>query len=203
MTARIITGDVFAVLPTLTPGSVDCCVTSVPYWMLRSYLPADHPLKHRELGGEKTIGEYVERMVQVFRYVRGVLADHAVCFLNVGDSYVDGALALVPQRLALGLQTDGWMVRSVIVWCLAPGTVLYAKTATTEGPMTLHDLVRLDPSTVQLWTGEKWSRVLGWSPSQAEGALRFTLRSGETISCTAGHQWPLADGRLVRAEEIR
>src|SRR5262249_2473836 len=102
-----------------------------------------------------------------------------------------------------GLQTDGWMVRSVIVWCLAPGTVSYAKTATTEGPMTLHDLVRLDPSTVQLWTGEKWSRVLGWSPSQAEGALRFTLRSGETISCTAGHQWPLADGRPAMAVRRR
>jgi DNA modification methylase len=151
VSARIIQGNVFDVLPTLTPGSVDCVVTSVPYWMLRSYLPKDHPLKSLELGSEPSPAAYVANMVKVFGLVRDVMAEHAVCFLNVGDTYAydgkwggatsgrhrselhrknglprekrgtetglgDGSLCLIPQRLAIALQDDGWIVRSVIVW---------------------------------------------------------------------------------------
>jgi hypothetical protein len=87
VSARIIQGNVFDVLPTLKRGSVDCVVTSVPYWMLRSYLPKDHPLKSFELGSEPTPAAYVASMVKVFSLVRDVMAEHAVCFLNVGDTY--------------------------------------------------------------------------------------------------------------------
>jgi DNA modification methylase len=147
--ATVLQGDVFDVLPGLIPGSVDCVMTSPPYWMLRSYLPAGHPLKARELGQEKTPGEFVARMVDVFRLVRAAMADHAVAFVNIGDSYIDdskwggrtggkhvpelhgatsigrdrvatgipaGNLALIPQRLAIALADDGWIVRSVVVW---------------------------------------------------------------------------------------
>lgn len=151
MSSRILTGDVFDMLPTIAAGSVDCVVTSPPYWMLRSYLPKDHPLKPRELGSEKTPGEFVARMVEVFRLVRDTMADHATCWLNMGDSYANspsngqalkasltgnggaggcpstgrtkrepgidsGNLCLIPQRLAIALQDDGWLVRSVVVW---------------------------------------------------------------------------------------
>ncbi len=54
MAAQILQGNVTDLLPTLKPGSVDCCVTSPPYWMLRSYLPKGHPLKAQELGSEPT-----------------------------------------------------------------------------------------------------------------------------------------------------
>lgn len=87
MPSRVIQGDVFDVLPTLAPGSVDCCVTSPPYWMLRSYLPANHALKSRELGSEKTVGEYIGNMVRVFDMVKAALADHGTCWINVGDTY--------------------------------------------------------------------------------------------------------------------
>lgn len=87
MASRVLQGDVFAVLPTLPAGSVDCVVTSPPYWMLRSYLPKDHALKHLELGSERTPGEYVASMVRVFEEVKRVLADHGTVWLNIGDSY--------------------------------------------------------------------------------------------------------------------
>ena len=54
MAAEIIQGDVFEVLPTLKPGSVDVVCTSPPYWRLRSYLSKGHPLKPRELGSEES-----------------------------------------------------------------------------------------------------------------------------------------------------
>lgn len=89
MSARIITGDCREVLPTLPDASFNCCVTSPPYFGLRSYLPADHPDKAREIGTEITPDAYVETMVGVFREVRRVLRDDGVLWLNIGDSYAN------------------------------------------------------------------------------------------------------------------
>lgn len=59
--------------------------------MLRSYLPKDHPLKHLEIGSEATPAEYVAKMVKVFDLVRTAMSDHAVAWINVGDTYSGGA----------------------------------------------------------------------------------------------------------------
>lgn len=65
----------------LADRSVQCCLTSPPYWGLR-----DYGIKG-QLGLEKTPEEYVARMVDVFREVRRVLRDDGVMWLNIGDSY--------------------------------------------------------------------------------------------------------------------
>lgn len=146
---RIIEGNVFDLLPQVPAGSIDCAVTSPPYWMLRAYLPKGHPLKPLELGQEPTPQEYVANCVRWCRLVRDCLADHGTLWLNVGDTYSGsgrggggslndsdlgtkvtrensmregapgieaGNLCLIPQRLAIALQDDGWLVRSVVVW---------------------------------------------------------------------------------------
>ena len=87
MSVRLLHGDCRAVLDTLPEGSVQCCVTSPPYWGLRSYLDAADPLKVHEIGSEPTVDEWVDVMVDVFRRVRRVLRDDGVLFLNLGDSY--------------------------------------------------------------------------------------------------------------------
>lgn len=87
MTVRILQGDCRQVLDTLPEASVQCCVTSPPYWGLRSYLPDGHPDKPLEIGSEATVDEWVDVMVDVFRKVRRVLRDDGVLFLNLGDSY--------------------------------------------------------------------------------------------------------------------
>ena len=84
---QILRGDVFEQLPKIPKGSIDCIVTSPPYWKLRSYLPKDHPLKKFEIGQEDTVREYVAKMVAVFDLVRDTMADHATCWLNIGDTY--------------------------------------------------------------------------------------------------------------------
>ena len=68
-------------LLTLPERSVNCCVTSPPYWGLRDYGIAG------QLGLERTPEEYVANMVAVFREVRRVLRDDGTCWLNLGDSY--------------------------------------------------------------------------------------------------------------------
>lgn len=81
MGATILTGDALEVLRTLEAESVQCCVTSPPYWGLRDYGVAG------QLGLERTPEEYVARMVEVFREVRRVLRQDGVLWLNLGDSY--------------------------------------------------------------------------------------------------------------------
>lgn len=81
MKATILVGDVLDRLSEIPDGSVQCCVTSPPYWGLRDYG------QDGQLGLESTPEAYVENMVAVFREVRRVLASDGVCWLNVGDSY--------------------------------------------------------------------------------------------------------------------
>jgi DNA modification methylase len=87
VTVRVITGDVRQVLRTLPAGSVQMGVTSPPYWNLRSYLAAGHPLKHLEIGCERTVHDWVRTMAAVFGEMKRVLRPDGVLFLNLGDSY--------------------------------------------------------------------------------------------------------------------
>ena len=84
MTIRLLAGDCRDVLPTLPAGSVQCCVTSPPYFGLRDYGHA------AQLGLEATPDAYVAALVDVFRAVREVLADDGTLWLNIGDSYGSG-----------------------------------------------------------------------------------------------------------------
>lgn len=82
-------GDVRDVLARMIADGVkvQTIVTSPPYWGLRSYLPADHPDKAREIGSEPTLGEFLQTMVGVFDLCREVLADDGTMWVNMGDSY--------------------------------------------------------------------------------------------------------------------
>ncbi|MBN3747095.1 site-specific DNA-methyltransferase [Burkholderia sp. Se-20373] len=76
---------------------VQTIVTSPPYWGLRSYLPDGHPDKHREIGQEPTLSEFIKTLVSVFELARELLTDDGVMYLNMGDSYVSaGSRRKVP-----------------------------------------------------------------------------------------------------------
>ena len=119
-------GDCRDLLPTLSASSIHACVTSPPYWGLRSYLPAGHPAKAREIGQEQTVQQYIDNLVGVFRQVWRVLVKDGTAWLNLGDTYAKkpcpragvkkGDLVGVPWRVALALQADGWYLRSDIIW---------------------------------------------------------------------------------------
>jgi len=141
----IIQGDCRDVLPTLEAQSVQCVVTSPPYWGLRDYGVEG------QIGLETSPDAYVETLVGVFREVWRVLRDDGVVWLNLGDSYAlswatsrrsqvgagsldDGSrnggqrpnrlsgslkekdLVGIPWRVAFALQADGWYLRRDVVW---------------------------------------------------------------------------------------
>ncbi|MGH7884023.1 MAG: DNA-methyltransferase, partial [Candidatus Dormibacteraceae bacterium] len=113
-------GDVRQVLGALPSASVQCCITSPPYWMLRDYNCEG------QIGLEESVEEYIAALLEVFSEVRRVLKDDGTLWLNVGDKYLDRPypqsnlktkdLAGVPWQLALALREQGWYLRSDIIW---------------------------------------------------------------------------------------
>lgn len=89
--ATILQGDCLEGLRTLPDESVQCCVTSPPYWGLRDYG------MDGQLGGEATPREFVEGLVAVFREVRRVLRNDGTLWLNLGDSYSGGSSVGAPR----------------------------------------------------------------------------------------------------------
>src|SRR5262245_47420632 len=88
MTVTILRGDCREVLRTLPAESVNCVVTSPPYWGLRDYGVAG------QIGLEETYSDYIDKMVGVFEAVRRILRKDGTVWLNLGDSYATGAGAV-------------------------------------------------------------------------------------------------------------
>ena len=141
----ILVGDCKDVLREVESRSVQCCVTSPPYWGLRDY---DNDA---QIGAEPSPTEYVSNLVEALREVRRTLADDGTLWLNIGDGYArnggtgrngpnaqvgntkkliqrrnckvpdvwglkDRDLMGMPWRVAFALQEDGWILRSKITW---------------------------------------------------------------------------------------
>ena len=66
------------------------CVTSPPYFGLRSYLDDTDPNKTHEIGFNQSLSEYVASLVETFRCVWDLLEDDGTLWLNIGDSYYGG-----------------------------------------------------------------------------------------------------------------
>lgn len=144
LTYRLLTADVRKGLEVLPTASVNCAVTSPPYYWQRDY-GVDG-----QIGKEPTIQGFVNALVESFRGLKRVLTADGTFFLNLGDGFynakgkphgkdpkhsarmlarnelraVDGpglglprkSLIGMPWRVALALQADGWILRSAIVW---------------------------------------------------------------------------------------
>lgn len=141
----IINRDCLLALRDLPDESVNCCVTSPPYYALRDYG------MDTQIGREDSPEEYIRRLVLVFREVRRVLTQDGTLWLNIADTYCGTGskggyldpknpkgrngqsvsfarraseckqkdMIGIPWLLAFALRTDGWYLRSDIIWCKA------------------------------------------------------------------------------------
>lgn len=132
-------GDTIDVMRSMPDNSVNCVVTSPPYWNLRDYEIAG------QIGMEPTLYEFITKMVEVFTEVRRVLTKDGTCWVNLGDCYAGSGkggqseskrskewqptypkntikelkpknICGVPWRVAFALQESGWWLRQDIVW---------------------------------------------------------------------------------------
>ena len=141
----IINRDCLLALRDLPDESVNCCVTSPPYYALRDYG------MDAQIGREDSPEEYIRRLVLVFREVRRVLTEDGTLWLNIADTYCGTGnkggyldpknpkgrngqsvslarraseckqkdMIGIPWLLAFALRADGWYLRSDIIWCKA------------------------------------------------------------------------------------
>lgn len=104
----LITGDICLAVKTL--GSIDCVVTSPPYYQQRDYL------HKKQIGQEGTVEQYVDKLVKVFSNIRKVMNKNGTLFINMADKYVNQSLLGAPWRLALAMIDDGWVLRNEVIW---------------------------------------------------------------------------------------
>lgn len=139
---KVIRGDAHQVLKQLPDESVDCIVTSPPYWALR-----DYGVKG-QIGLESTFQEYIGRLCDMFDEVKRVLKQTGTCWVNLGDTYysnhgggnrgkVNGevtrqllkirtrtynrelpekSLCQIPSRFAIAMANRGWILRNEVIW---------------------------------------------------------------------------------------
>lgn len=86
-TARLLIGDVFERMAEIPDGSIDLVLTSPPFLALRSYLPADHPDKAKEIGSEPTPAAFLDTLLALAAEWRRVLAPHGSIAVELGDTY--------------------------------------------------------------------------------------------------------------------
>lgn len=130
------------ILDRMPSESVDCIITSPPYWALRDYGVSG------QLGLEPTFSEYITKLCNIFDEVKRVLKKTGTCFVNIGDTYygggrnkgnknphpkgvrrlgaqsvqtpapvgVDKCLAQIPSRFAIEMANRGWILRNEIIW---------------------------------------------------------------------------------------
>lgn len=141
-TITLYLGEAATVLASLPKASVDCIVTSPPYYGQRDYGVKD------QIGLEEHPQEYINRLVTVFRAAKQVLKPTGSLWVNLGDTYWSGKgkscgvdkkqknrrflrpqdktgprplctpkqLLLIPHRFAIAMQEEGWIVRNDNVW---------------------------------------------------------------------------------------
>jgi len=128
----IIKGDCLTKLKEIPDESIDCVMTSPPYWALRDYGVEG------QLGLEPTFDEYINKLCDIFDEVKRVLKKSGTCWVNLGDSYGKGeegkakqikslehkksvkgyqkCLLGIPFRFAIEMVNRGWILRNNIIW---------------------------------------------------------------------------------------
>jgi len=108
----LLLGDARQVLRTLAEDSVDCTVTSPPYYSGRRHV-GDSVL---EIGSEKTVEEYVEALASVGSEVYRVTRPTGSCWLNLDDKCERKEWLGIPWRVAFAMREIGWKIRNEVIW---------------------------------------------------------------------------------------
>ena len=107
---KLLCGDSLNVLKTIPDNSINMIITSPPYFNLRDY-GSDN-----EIGKEKTVDEYISKLLGVFNECYRVLKIDGSMRINIDDVYINQGLACIPDLLKINLVNSGWICRNEIIW---------------------------------------------------------------------------------------
>ena len=184
-------GDVFDRLAEIPDGSVDLIVTSPPFLALRSYLPADHPDKHKEIGSEPTPAEFIDTLLALTAEWGRVLAPHGSICVELGDTFSgsggaggdysndDGLRA--GQATFKQQRSDGWPlaksltgIPTLYAWSLAYGRNLLTGIESPAGQWRIRNVIvwaRPNPPVGAL--GDKFRPATSYITVACKGAKRY------------------------------
>lgn len=109
-------GDACKVMAQIEDKSIDCIVTSPPYWHLREY-------KVDSLT-TKDASEFIDNLLRMTAEAHRVLKDEGSLWINMADAYQDASMQALPWRLAIKMMDlQGWMLRNDIIWNKQQGTI--------------------------------------------------------------------------------
>lgn len=108
--AGLIIDDVLEAIKKIPDKSISTVVTSPPYWNLRDYKD------DRQIGNEKNPLEFINKIALIGKEILRILKDDGAYFLNIGDTYVNQSLQMIPQKIAIRMQEQGWLIRNQIIW---------------------------------------------------------------------------------------
>ncbi|MBM2814106.1 MAG: methylase domain protein [Ignavibacteria bacterium] len=114
-----ITGDSLNVLKKIPINSINCVITSPPYWNLREY---DTNHFENSIGNESDYRDYIITLTNIFIEIHRIIKNDGSLWLNLGDKYYNKALMGIPWRVALSLMDKGWILRNDIIWDQMKGT---------------------------------------------------------------------------------
>lgn len=186
-----------------------------------------------QLGLESTVDLYIRHLMQTFREIKRVLKPTGSFYLNLGDTYVSsmgdhgGETAgfsketmvadkpprpklpakgrlLIPSRVALAMQDDGWMCMDEIIWhkCLGGDVPVYARSRGRVLRTTVRELARLPLDELYLPSVDGWRRVISIEKQPAGPLLTLHLRNGSKFEASIDHRFPVS-GHLMEAGNLR
>lgn len=206
---RLRIGNAHTILQALPDASIDCVVTSPPYYQLRDYGSAG------QIGHEPDVHGWVANLVSVFDQVQRIIKPTGTVWLNLADTYSRHlrqgtrrkSLLFGPERLLLALAAHGWIVRNKIIWSKTnpmPHSVrdrltgtweyLYLLTATEKGYWFDLDAIRIPHLTkppkpsksTRTWDGSYGGTHDGITKLKRAG------RIGHPLGKNPGDVWQLA-----------
>ena len=108
--AKVLCGDALDVLRKFPSSSIDCCITSPPYWGQREY-------SNGGIGLEATPEQYINRLCEIIGEIKRVLTPVGSFWLNIGDAYRGKSLVGIPWRVAIKLiDEQEWILRNDVIW---------------------------------------------------------------------------------------
>lgn len=184
MAVRILQGDCRELLKTLPDESLDCIVSSPPYWRQRDYGMAE------QIGLETTPEEYIAQLVSIFRECRRILRTQGTCWVNLGDKWASGGnggggkwmverghawdharqatgwrkpppgykdkdLVGIPWMLAFAARDDGWFLRQCNVWAKPNGM----PESVTDRTTSAHEYIFHLTKNNDYWYDSKAARI--------------------------------------------
>lgn len=128
----LVHGDNREVLQQFPDDSVDCVITSPPYWGVREYAGES------TLGNEDTFDEFIDNLLDIFSELQRVIKPEGSFWLNIGDTYQNKDLAGVPWRTALAMKDQqDWILRNDIIWNKVKGN----PSSATDRLRVMHEYV--------------------------------------------------------------